>query len=381
MLPVLAIKVSGLIQAKGQSITKTRQQFLASAAGIFASYTTPAFFMSMLRISEEEPGWGIQYQSSGFLIAIAAIAFLFTASLFDLLQIRLPSSLSTKMATCGGNGLGGHFAQGAFATLLATPCTAPFLGAAIAWALAAPLTELWLLFLFMGTGMSLPWLLIALFPGLTYFLPKPGPWMRKLRTVLGIMMFTSCMWLLSLLVSHLGLSVVVMIVAVLFVLLAIWLTIKDNLSRAFFVLLLPLLATTYHYTTREAFNDDALPWRPLSEKAIAEAIKNSNRIFINVTADWCVTCLVNQRRVLHDEEVRRSLLEPDMVLFKGDWSQADPEISAFLKKRSSVAVPFNQFCGPGLPDGLIFEPLLSKRTVLNALHQARHSSPVMNNTR
>ena len=371
VLPVLAMKLGGLVQAQGLTRQQTRMQFLASTGGILTSFAALALFMSVLRLSGEALGWGIQFQSSGFLMLMVVVTFIFTASLFDLLHIRLPSAVTTRMATSGGNGLAGHYSQGVFATLLATPCTAPFLGTAIAWALTASLPVLWLLFLLMGVGMSLPWLLIALYPGMARFLPKPGRWMNMLRTVLGLMMLASCLWLLSLMTSHWGIAVVGAIAAVLFGLLAVWLIAEKRPYPASAVLLLIIAATVSHVITRSPAGSDTLKWQPLSEEAIETALQQNKRVFVDVTADWCITCKVNKKRVLNDESVRKALGEDDLVLLRGDWSKAEPYISAFLKKRGSVAVPFNQVYGPGLPEGHIFEPLLGVKPVLEALDKAQ----------
>lgn len=371
VLPVLAMKISGLLLAQSQTRLQTRLQFLASGGGIVTSFAALALFMTLLRFSGEALGWGIQFQSSGFLALMVLVTFVFTASLFDLLHFRLPSALSTRMATSGGNRMFGHFAQGAFATLLATPCTAPFLGTAIAWALTASLPVLWLLFLLMGVGMSLPWLMFAIFPGLARWLPKPGRWMNTLRSLMGLMMLASCLWLLSLLVSHWGLTTVAVMTVILLLVLAGWLLKQGAPLRSAGVLLLLLGAIVTHVVTHEPAGIQALRWQPLSEKALQAAIKENKRVFIDVTADWCITCKINKKFVLNDESVRQILSMDDLVLLKGDWSHADPEISAFLKQRGSVAVPFNQIYGPGLTEGHIFEPLLSKKTVLSALEKAK----------
>jgi len=370
VLPVLAMKLSTLVQAEGQTQRQTRQQFLASSAGIVSSFVALALFMTMLRLSGEALGWGIQFQNSGFLLFMVAVTFVFTASLFDLLHIRLPSRLSTMMATSGGNGNAGHFTQGAFATLLATPCTAPFLGTAIAWALTASLPVLWLLFILMGLGMSLPWLLIALFPGLSHYLPKPGRWMITLRNVLALMMLASCLWLLSLLVSHWGITIVAALATVMVLVMAVWLLKKGNKLSAVSVIVVLLAATTTQAVTQRTTGKDVLNWQPLSEAAIQQALSENKRVFIDVTADWCITCKVNKKRVLNNEAISKTLSEDDIVLLQGDWSHADPVISDFLKKRGSVAVPFNQIYGPTLRDGVILKPLLSVDEVLTNLDKA-----------
>lgn len=171
--------------------------------------------MTALRLGNQALGWGIQFQNPWFIGAMALVMVLFSASLLGLFEIRLSSSASTFLATRGGNGLMGHFWQGAFATLLATPCTAPFLGTAVSVALVAPLPLLWGIFFAMGIGMSLPWLLIVAWPGLAQRLPRPGRWMNHLRVVLGLMMLGSALWLVSLLTIHIGRTPVLTLLVIL----------------------------------------------------------------------------------------------------------------------------------------------------------------------
>lgn len=239
--------------------------------------------------------------------------------------------MTTTLATHGGNGLSGHFWQGAFATLLATPCSAPFLGTAVAVALTASLPTLWGLFIALGLGMSLPWLLVALRPGLALRLPRPGRWMNILRRLLGVMMLGSAIWLATLLLPHLGFS---------------------GQSSA-----------------KESVN-----WQPLSEQAIEDALAQHKRVFIDVTADWCITCKVNKYNVLHKEDVQAALQQPDVVALRGDWTLPSEAISEFLKTRP-VAVPYNQIYGPGLPDGRALPTLLTRDAVLQTLNDAKGVTP------
>lgn len=227
----------------------------------------------------------------------------FSASLFGWFEFRLPSAITTTLATHGGNGLSGHFWQGAFATLLATPCSAPFLGTAVAVALTASLPTLWGLFIALGLGMSLPWLLVALRPGLALRLPRPGRWMNILRRLLGVMMLGSAIWLATLLLPHLGFS---------------------GQSSA-----------------KESVN-----WQPLSEQAIEDALAQHKRVFIDVTADWCITCKVNKYNVLHKEDVQAALQQPDVVALRGDWTLPSEAISEFLKNAARLLCRITKFMAP-----------------------------------
>lgn len=332
VLPVLGMKLGSILLVEEKSRRQVRRQFLASVAGILVSFMALALLMTVLRMTNQALGWGIQFQSPWFIGVMVLVMLAFSASLFGLFEFRLPSTMTTTLATRGGNGLAGHFWQGAFATLLATPCSAPFLGTAVAVALTASLPTLWGLFLALGLGMSLPWLLVALRPGLALRLPRPGRWMNILRRLLGGMMLGSAIWLATLLLPHLGVF------------------------------------------TQSAVKE-SVNWQPLSEQAIDDALAQHKRVFVDVTADWCITCKVNKYNVLHKEDVQAALQQPDVVALRGDWTLPSEAITAFLKKRGQVAVPFNQIYGPGLPEGQALPTLLTREAVLKTLEDAKGVNP------
>lgn len=332
VLPVLGMKLGSILLVEEKSRRQVRRQFLASVAGILVSFMALALLMTVLRMTNQALGWGIQFQNPWFIGVMVLVMLAFSASLFGLFEFRLPSTMTTTLATRGGNGLAGHFWQGAFATLLATPCSAPFLGTAVAVALTASLPTLWGLFLALGLGMSLPWLLVALRPGLALRLPRPGRWMNILRRLLGVMMLGSAIWLATLLLPHLGVF------------------------------------------TQSAVKE-SVNWQPLSEQAIDDALAQHKRVFVDVTADWCITCKVNKYNVLHKEDVQAALQQPDVVALRGDWTLPSEAITAFLKKRGQVAVPFNQIYGPGLPEGQALPTLLTREAVLKTLADAKGVNP------
>ncbi|KLV64553.1 DUF255 domain-containing protein [Citrobacter murliniae] len=332
VLPVLGMKLGSILLVEEKSRRQVRRQFLASVAGILVSFMALALLMTVLRMTNQALGWGIQFQSPWFIGVMVLVMLAFSASLFGLFEFRLPSTMTTTLATRGGNGLAGHFWQGAFATLLATPCSAPFLGTAVAVALTASLPTLWGLFLALGLGMSLPWLLVALRPGLALRLPRPGRWMNILRRLLGVMMLGSAIWLATLLLPHLGVF------------------------------------------TQSAVKE-SVNWQPLSEQAIDDALAQHKRVVVDVTADWCITCKVNKYNVLHKEDVQAALQQPDVVALRGDWTLPSEAITAFLKKRGQVAVPFNQIYGPGLPEGQALPTLLTREAVLKTLADAKGVNP------
>ena len=375
VLPVLAMKLGSIVQASSNSRRSVRQQFMASAAGIVTSFFALALMMTVLRLGNQALGWGIQFQNPWFIAAMALVMVGFSASLLGLFEIRLSSGLSTFLATRGGKGLLGHFCQGAFATLLATPCTAPFLGTAVSVALVAPLPLLWGIFLVMGVGMSLPWLLIAAWPGLALRLPRPGRWMNVVRVILGLMMLASALWLGSLLSVHIGHKPTWALIALIVVGLLLatlwhrgW---RTALSCAAAAMVALAILFSLSGTDSAGLAKDRIAWQPLSEEAIIAALAENKRVFVDVTADWCVTCKANKYNVLLRDEVQDALTAPDVVALRGDWSRPSETISQFLRARQSAAVPFNQIYGPGMEQGRVLPPLLERETLLQTLTDAK----------
>lgn len=264
------------------------------------------------------------------------------------------------------------------ATLLATPCSAPFLGTAVAFALAAPLPALWGIFTALGVGMSLPWLAVALWPKLVLFLPRPGRWMNRLRIGMGGLMLASSLWLLSLMVSHVGLQLVIVITGVLLLTLLLAIGWRYGVRVAAIVSLIGvliigglLLAGSLTANLWRKPLHDNIPWQPLTESAIKAALVEHKRVFVDVTADWCVTCKVNKIHVLMRDDVQQALQAPDVVALRGDWTRPSADITEFLRQRGSVAIPFNQIYGPQQPQGVVLSPLLDRDVLLKILADAK----------
>ncbi|HEM8294275.1 TPA: thioredoxin family protein [Providencia stuartii] len=378
VLPVLAMKLGSVLMVPQGEQKTIRRQFLLSSSGILVSFWLLALLMTLLRVGQQAVGWGIQFQNPWFIGFMVLVTALFTANLFGLFEINLGSKANTRLATAGGQGNSGHFWQGVFATLLATPCSAPFLGTAVAFALAAPMSELWLIFTALGIGMSLPWLLIAAFPAIAKLLPKPGTWMLKLRAVLGLMMLVSSLWLISLLIPHFGATYSTAIAMIFLVLLVVFIAIKKGIKAAIFPLVLfTLFAGTFVWMTQgqqagsRSLVKDTVNWQPLTEQAITDALAQNKRVFIDVTAEWCVTCKANKYNVLLRDDIQQLLGEPDVVALRGDWTKPSPEITAFLQKRGQVAVPFNQIYGPNLAGGEVLSTILDRESLISVMNQAK----------
>ena len=380
VLPVMGMKLNSILQA-GSDRRVIRLRFLATSAGILTSFMLLAAMVTGLKLAGASLGWGIQFQNPWFIGLMVTVTFLFALNLFGTFEMLLPSAATGRLATAGGAGLGGSFCEGMFATLLATPCSAPFLGTAVAFALGAPLHALWLIFLMLGVGMSLPWLFVALVPKTAMLLPKPGRWMNTLKAILGLMMLASSLWLATLLSLHLGAMVSQIVVLVLIVVALVLFALKGQTSSPLFWIVVIALSAFGGYQLRGVFTSppdapaqhiaETIPWQPLSEDAIQQALSQGKRVFVDISADWCVTCKVNEHRVLNQPDIISALSQPDVVALRGDWSQPSAFIADFLAKRNRYAIPFNAVYGPGLPEGEILSPLLDKRTLVTTLNNAK----------
>ena len=375
VLPVLGMKLSAILSAGGIDRRQIRKQFIASSAGILSSFWLLAAFLLTLKLSGQALGWGIQFQNPYFIGAMVVITALFAANMLDIFTIQLPVNTQTWLATKGAQSYVGHFLQGMFATLLATPCSAPFLGTAVAFSLGASSLQLFIIFSALGLGMALPWLLIAAFPACALYLPKPGHWMNSLKTFFALLMLITCYWLLSLLTGFIGLNVTLAI-ALLLTGLLLCLIAKKRGKKLFIIVLATMLlaASAVKIIDHLAQNNGAamskLHWQPLDRNAIEQQVKQGNIVFVDITADWCVTCKANKIGVLLQDPVEQRLQEKDVIAMRGDWTIASDKVTDYLQSYGRVAVPFNIVYGPNAPQGIVLPTILTSKTVLSAIEQA-----------
>ncbi|WP_371816334.1 protein-disulfide reductase DsbD family protein [Moritella sp. 5] len=377
VLPVLGMKLSTIIDAPSVEKGKIRQQFLASAAGIIVSFWLLAAFIFTLKVSGQAIGWGIQFQSPWFIAVMVIITAVFSLNMLGAFEFSLSSNLQTKLATAGDDSNRGYFLQGMFATLLATPCSAPFLGTAVAYALGADTLSLFVIFTALAIGMALPWLLVATFPSLVSLLPRPGGWMGTVKTVFAGLLMLTCLWLVTLLSSFLptlaiyGLFSIVSLVFIGFM-------IKLKGKRAVLIsvsvgLLLGsggMLAASL--TTSKWSNGlpDDLVWQNLDTVRIDEQVKEGKTVFVNVTADWCITCKANKIGVVLQDPVYSKLQTDNVVTMEGDWTVRSENVTGYLQSNGRFGVPFNIVYGPRAPNGIPLPVILSGDAVMNAIKQA-----------
>ncbi|GFE63981.1 protein-disulfide reductase DsbD family protein [Litoreibacter roseus] len=373
VLPVLTIKLTSALKAHDQPQARIRQGFLMSALGVLAFMWSLALILLAIRFSGGQIGWGIQFQSPLFLSAMAGIVLLFAANMLGAFEITLPQKWATGLSGIGkGPSLWGDFGTGALAAVLATPCSAPFLGTAVAFALAGSADVTLVVFTALGLGLALPYLLVAARPSLVQALPRPGQWMVTIKWVMGGLLALTGLWLLFVLNSVSGIALPV-IVAIMIGIAVLAQVIARKLAARFAaaalamaaILLAPLMVSSSAQVPETSDN-----WAAFERAAIDPAIADGQIVFVDVTADWCLSCKTNKRFVLDRDDVSAALYRDGVLALRADWTRPDPKILAYLQENDRFGIPFNAVYGPGAPEGVMLPEILTPSLVLDALAKA-----------
>ncbi|MFQ5955126.1 MAG: protein-disulfide reductase DsbD family protein [Kiloniellales bacterium] len=384
VLPVLSLKLLNVVGHGGAAPGVVRAGFLASAAGILFSFLVLAASAVALKALGMSIGWGIQFQQPIFLTAMVLLVTLFACNLWGFFELRSPRFAAAIAERHAGrhhdaHGLGGHFLAGALATVLATPCSAPFLGTAVGFAFARGATEIFAIFLALGLGLALPYLLVAAVPRLATMLPRPGAWMVMLRRGLGFALAATGLWLVTVLASQQGDLVAGAVALVMLALgAALWAGRRlggraRRLAPAAAVGLAALALATSLLPASAARDQPAAVeshWRPFDLAAIPGLVGDGRIVFVDVTADWCITCQVNKSLVLDRGAVADWLKSDGVIAMRADWTRPDPRIARYLEGFGRYGIPFNAVYGPGAPGGLALPEILSVGAVADAVRDA-----------
>jgi len=371
VLPVLSIKLASALSARDRGPMRVRAGFLASAGGILAFFLALAAAMIALRAAGVAVGWGVQFQNPVFLAVMVGLMTLFAANLFGLFEVSVGQRAMTGMAqTEARGGWGGDFATGAFAAVMATPCSAPFLGTAVTFALTHGPAETLAVFTALGLGLALPYLVIALRPSLVERLPKPGAWMAKLRLVLGGLMMAAAMWLVTVLAGAAGWTLALAVAAVAAGMLGLLALRVRTVPLALGGLAVAAAVAVLVPPAPVAQAALGGPWQDFARDRISAEVQAGNVVFVDVTADWCLTCKVNKRLVLQEDPVRDLLAKDGTVAMRADWTRPDDAIAAYLQDNARFGIPFNAVYGPGAPEGIPLPELLTDGVVTEALTRA-----------
>lgn len=391
VLPVLSLKLFSLIKQAGQSRGRLVALGISTTAGILVSFWALAGIAAAIKAGGGAAGWGMQFQSPGFIAFMIVILTAFAMSFFGVFEIWLPWSATTRMDAAGHKaGLVGAFFTGALLVLLSTPCSAPFLGTAMGFAFTASTPVLFLFFTAAGLGLALPYLLVCAFPAVLKVFPKPGKWMVILQKAMGVLLLATVAWLLWIVNQQAGEMGVALfagfLLATAFYSFCIGKFAPPGSSFAYEVRLLVIgaialafawftwSAPQYEKILEERFNARMAQqvleggWYRYSPELVAEFAKAGKTIFIDATADWCLTCKANEAAVLSDKDLLQKLDSAGVVRMKADWTRETPEVNELLYSMGKSGVPAYAIYPKGdKAQQVVLPELLTSNLILEAI--------------
>ena len=386
VLPVISLKIFGFIQQAGQSRRRIFRSGLAFTAGIFAWFLSLALVLIALKAGGRDVTWGgFQFTNAYFVLGLSVIVLVFALNLFGVFEISLPQSMTRGLlASSERKDNLGSFFQGVFATVLATPCTAPFLGTALGFAFTQSPIVILAMFVAIAAGMSAPYLLLSAQPAWLRFLPQPGPWMVHVKQFMGFLLLATLLFLLYVLGAQRGLdgaiwaSCFLLIVAIVCWMKGAFILPATSAARRSLVLLfmLLLLALSGVYFIGDKFQSSKIDiaasgapgdWQPFTPERLQRERDQGHAVFVDFTAAWCLTCKYNEISVLESAAVREAFQRHGVVKLKADWTNGDPVITKLLQQFGRPGVPLYVLYPGKSEEPIVFPELLTQRILLDKL--------------
>jgi len=388
VFPVLSLKALALIGHAGQSQAQIRWHGAVYTLGVLASFAALALVLIILKAGGAQIGWGFQFQSPLFVLLVAYLMFAVGLSLSGVFYVG-GSVAGAGASLAAKPGYAGSFFTGILATVVATPCTAPFMAVALGYALAQPPGQLLAVFLSLGLGLALPFLALSCWPGLQRWLPRPGVWMERVKQAMAFPMYAAAVWLVWVLARQAGADAAALALGgMVLIAFAAWLygTTRSGSPTTFKIgsigaAVALALALGGGYSAAQL----AVPastataqhnWQPYSDAQLQKLLDEDKPVFLNFTAAWCISCLVNERVALSDAQVMEAFADGGITYLKGDWTNRDPAITGFLARFGRSGVPLYLF----YPSGRSTEPvqlpqILTPGIVLTVIQSQAASDP------
>jgi len=403
VLPVIALKILGFVKQSQEAPGRVRVLGLYYTAGVLASFLALAGLVIAVKAARGGAAWGMQFQNPAFLIVMITVVTLVALNLFGVFEVYLGGgAMSAASGLASKEGGTGAFFNGVLATVLATPCTAPFLGVSLGFAMTQSTAVILLFFLTIGAGLALPYLLLCLQPAWLKFLPKPGAWMVRFKMLMGFPMLATAVWLLSVTLTHFGKDALLWLGLFLVLLaLAAWIYgefIQKGLARRglSWAAVVTLVAVAFGWILegkldwRQPQADvaagspaqprrarDGIAWEAWSPEAVAAARAAGRVVLVDFTADWCLTCKLNKKVALEVPEVRTAITNLNVAAFLGDYTREDPRITEELRRHQRAGVPMVLvFPRDASQPPRVLPEALTKGEVLDALAWAAATAAV-----
>lgn len=389
VFPILSIKVMNFLQMSGDDPKKAKLHGWVFGAGVIVSFLVLAGLLLLLRAGGQELGWGFQLQSPPFIAFMTFLMFGLGLSLMGVFEIG-NSLMNVAGSADTGDGLKGSFFSGVLATILATPCTAPFMGTALGAAITMPAITALLVFAVLGLGMAIPYIVLSSFPALMKKLPKPGAWMETFKQFMAFPLFATAIWLAWVFGQQVGIDGLTnLMIGLLLLSMGIWIlnrwkaTQISNVSRivsravvillvvgGFFISASSTAQQTTTTTSSGAQTDSyGIEWQEYSQSQLDDHLADEKNVFIDFTAAWCITCKANERVVFSSNEVKQKFEDMDFVMMKADWTNRNPEITRALESFGRNGVPLYVIYNEQLDEPMILPQLLTPGIVIDALNE------------
>jgi thiol:disulfide interchange protein len=385
VLPVISLKIFGFIQHAGKDRRVIFRNGLAFIAGIFVWFVGLALLLIALKSAGHQITWAAQFTNPYFVLVLSVIVLVFALDLFGVFEITLPQTVMHRMLQSSTReGEAGSFFQGLFATALATPCTAPFLGTAIGFAFTQSSPIIVLMFAAVAAGMSAPYFLLSAQPAWLKFLPRPGPWMVHVKQFMGFLLLATLLFLIYVLGAQRGLEGAIWASCFLLVIaIACWMKGAFLVPRAsagkrgvVLLLLLLLLLSGGVYFIGVKFQSSKIDiaqnlsggdWQAFTPERLQSERDQGHAVFVDFTAAWCLTCKFNEKAVLENSEVRDAFQRHGVVKLKADWTNGDPTITKLLQQFGRPGVPLYVLFPGKSQEPIVFPELLTKNILLDKL--------------
>ena len=329
VLPVISLKLTSIIDKNEIEIEKVRKSFLITSSGIISSFILLAATLISLKYFGHSISWGMQFQNSYFLFLMSLVILAFGLNMLNVFEIYLPNKI-LNLLSIKHQGNVDDFLRGFLTTLLATPCSAPFVGTAITFAFSESYLNMFSIFFFMSLGLAFPWLSIAIFPKTLSYLPSPGKWMVLVKYILGFGLLITSIWIFSIFLTSLNYN--------------------------------------FNFPYQSQKDDHIITW----EKGLANKLaKDGQVVLVDITADWCLTCKLNKYTIFNNEILNQEIKTGNIKFVQADWTLPDQKILDFLGENGRYGIPFNIVHGPKKVNGIVLPEVISVQSLLRVIEKVK----------